>query len=128
MLIVIVVAWTGPWAPRIGGALLPNYRILQLSISAISSVTGMPAASAFNFTPFSGGTAVLATWLVILLMFRPSGAMIGQVFSKTFHQMWGALLVGFFIFGLAYAFVFSGMANSMAKGCAASLPADAGLR
>ena len=31
--------------------------------------------------------------------------------------MWGALLVGFFIFGLAFAFVFSGMANSMAYGC-----------
>ena len=37
--------------------------------------------------------------------------------ASTFHQMWGALLVGFFIFGLAFAFVYSGMANSMAYGC-----------
>jgi lactate permease len=30
--------------------------------------------------------------------------------------MWGALLVAFFIFGLAYVFVFTGMANSLAYG------------
>jgi lactate permease len=30
--------------------------------------------------------------------------------------MWGALLVAFFIFGLAYVFLFSGMANSLAFG------------
>ena len=30
--------------------------------------------------------------------------------------MWGALLVAFFIFALAYVFVFSGMANSLAYG------------
>ena len=30
--------------------------------------------------------------------------------------MWGALLVAFFIFGLAYIFVYTGMANSLAFG------------
>ena len=30
--------------------------------------------------------------------------------------MWGALLVGFFIFGLAFVYVFTGMANSLAEG------------
>ena len=30
--------------------------------------------------------------------------------------MWGALLVAFFIFGLAYIFVYTGMANSLAYG------------
>ena len=30
--------------------------------------------------------------------------------------MWGALLVAFFIFAIAYVFVFSGMANSLAFG------------
>ena len=30
--------------------------------------------------------------------------------------MWGALLVAFFIFALAYVFVFTGMANSLAYG------------
>jgi lactate permease len=38
------------------------------------------------------------------------------VFCKTFRQMWGALLVGVFIFGLAYVFNYSGMANSLASG------------
>ena len=30
--------------------------------------------------------------------------------------MWGALLVAFFVFAMAYIFVFSGMANSLAYG------------
>jgi lactate permease len=112
VLIIVVVAWTGPWST------LPAYSLMRYSISAISSVTKMPTASTFNLNPFSGGTAVLVTWFVILAMLRPSGATINAIFKKTFHQMWGALLVGFFIFGLAFAFVFSGMANSMAYGCA----------
>jgi lactate permease len=41
------------------------------------------------------------------------------VFRRTFHQMWGALLVGVFIFGLAYTFNYSGMAASLAKGFSA---------
>ena len=34
--------------------------------------------------------------------------------QRTFTQMWGACLVGVFIFGLAYVFNFSGMAGSLA--------------
>src|SRR5205814_2217117 len=71
----------------------------------------------FNLNPLSGGTAILVSWLVILALLRPGGGTIREVFRRTWHQMWGALLVGFFIFGLAFAFVFSGMANSMAYGC-----------
>ncbi len=41
---------------------------------------------------------------------------LGEIFRRTFHQMWGALLVGVFIFGLAYVFNFSGMASSLARG------------
>jgi lactate permease len=44
------------------------------------------------------------------------GGDIGGIFAKTFHQMWGALLVGVFIFGLAFVFNYSGMASSLAKG------------
>jgi lactate permease len=40
--------------------------------------------------------------------------MLKQVFARTAKQMWGAWLVGLFIFGLAYAFVYTGMANSLA--------------
>ncbi len=41
---------------------------------------------------------------------------LNEVIRKTWHQMWGAFLVGVFIFGLAYVFNFSGMAGSLAFG------------
>jgi lactate permease len=49
-------------------------------------------------------------------MGKLTGTQLGEVFRRTFKQMWGALLVGVFIFGLAYIFNFSGMASSLAKG------------
>jgi lactate permease len=110
VLISVVVAWTGPWSH------LPTISWFRLSVSAISSITQKPMASVFNFTPFGGGTSTLASWLVIAAILRPSAAVLAQVFSKTFKQMWGALLVAFFIFALAYIFVFTGMANSLAYG------------
>jgi lactate permease len=111
VLIVVVVAWTGPWST------LPAYSLLKLSEPGISSITHQPFSQTFNLTPLSGGTAILASWLVLLAILRPPVDAIAGVFRRTFHQMWGALLVGFFIFGLAFAFVYSGMANSLAYGC-----------
>jgi lactate permease len=108
VLIAIVVAWTGPWSK------LPGVSWFKLAIAARSSVTHNPIASTFNFTPFGGGTSTLVSWLVILAILRPSGETLKKVFARTFHQMWGALLVGFFIFGLAFIFVYIGMANSLA--------------
>jgi lactate permease len=110
VLLVIVVAWTGPWSH------LPSKSLFKASVTAISSVSHKPQPSAFNFNPLSGGTSILVSWLVILLFLRPSADKLKQVFSRTFHQMWGAFLVAFFIFGLAYVFVFTGMANSLAFG------------
>jgi lactate permease len=40
---------------------------------------------------------------------------LAQIWSRTWQQMWGALLVGVFIFGLAYVYNFSGMAASLAS-------------
>jgi L-lactate permease len=110
VLIAVVVSWTGPWSH------LPARSWFRWVVNANSSVTQRPVASIFNFTPYSGGTSILASWLVLLLIFRPPLKLIGQVFRKTFKQMWGALLVAFFIFALAYIFVFTGMANSLAYG------------
>jgi len=110
VLILVVVAWTGPWSH------LPAISWFKLSIAAKSSVTQKAITSVFNFTPFSGGTSILASWLVILAILRPGGQILRQVFSRTFKQMWGALLVAFFIFALAYIFVYTGMANSLAYG------------
>jgi lactate permease len=110
VLIAVVVAWTGPWSH------LPTISWFRLSVTARSSITQKPIASVFNFTPFGGGTSTLASWLVIVAILRPKASVLAEVFSKTFRQMWGALLVAFFIFALAYIFVFTGMANSLAYG------------
>jgi len=110
VLIVVVVGWTNPRSP------LPGISLFKWSVAARSSVTHGPIASTFNFAPFGGGTSILVSWLVIVALLRPSGAVLKDVFSRTFRQMWGALLVAFFIFALAYIFVFTGMANSLAFG------------
>jgi L-lactate permease len=110
VLILVVVAWTGPWSH------LPSLSLFKWSVAAKSSVTQKALTSVFNFTPMGGGTSILASWLVILLVMRPSAQTVKKVFATTFKQMWGALLVAFFIFALAYIFVFTGMANSLAYG------------
>jgi lactate permease len=110
VLIVVVVAWTGPWSH------LTAISWFKASVATISSITHKPMTSLFNFAPLNGGTSILASWLVILAILRPGGAIVKQVFAKTFKQMWGALLVAFFIFALAYVFVYTGMANSLAYG------------
>jgi lactate permease len=110
VLVIIVVAWTNPWSR------LPLISWFRVAISATSSVTGRPVTSVFNFTPFSGGTSILVSWLLILAILRPGGKIVKQVFLRTFRQMWGALLVAFFVFAMAYIFVYSGMANSLAYG------------
>jgi lactate permease len=110
ILIVVVVLWTGPWSH------LPGKFSHKWTEHAISSVTQKPMASTFNFNPLSGGTSILASWLVIILFLRPSGEVLKKVFARTFKQMWGALLVAFFIFAVAYLFVYAGIANSLAFG------------
>jgi lactate permease len=110
VLILVVVGWTGPWSH------LPGFSLMKLTVQAISSVTHSAISSTFNFAPLGGGTSTLVSWLIILAILRPSRQQLGQVFSRTFKQMWGALLVAFFVFALAYVFVYTGMANSLAYG------------
>ncbi|HEY3732046.1 MAG TPA: L-lactate permease [Steroidobacteraceae bacterium] len=120
VLLVVVAAWTGPWSP------LPKItwftaKAIGCSAAAAACTAAKPdVTAAFRFAPYVGGTAILASWVLVamllLAMGRLKGAQIGEVFRRTFHQMWGACLVGVFIFGLAYVFNFSGMAASLAKG------------
>jgi lactate permease len=111
VLVLIVVLWTGPWS------LLPKYVPFKVSVDAASSISeGSKVSAAFAWAPFSGGTAIMASWIVVALLLRPNGAQLQEVLKKTFHQMWGACLVGLFIFGLAFVFNFSGMAGSLAYG------------
>ncbi|HEY0178831.1 MAG TPA: L-lactate permease [Dokdonella sp.] len=114
VLLVVVAAWTGPWSP------LPKVTWFTAKVAANAPEIQATITSAFNFAPWVGGSAILAAWLLVAILLIATGALrvaqIGGIFAKTFDQMWGALLVGFFIFGLAYVFNFSGMASSLAKG------------
>ena len=108
ILIVVVVAGTGPWSH------LPAFKLFAAHVDAVSAVTGKTMSSAFLFTPFSGGTWILISWILITFVVGLKPAQYAEVFKRTFHQMWGALLVGFFIFGLAFVYNYSGMAGSLA--------------
>jgi lactate permease len=115
ILVLVVALWTGPWSP------LPKYVPLKLVAAFTSSIGGKAGNVAFNWAPGVAGTSILVSWLLILVLLavtvRPRlGEVLPEVFRRTFRQMWGALLVGVFIFGLAYVFNFSGMGSSMANG------------
>jgi lactate permease len=115
VLVAIVVAWTGPWSH------LPAIVPWPLKVAAASSiVNGQVINAVFNWAPFSGGTAILVCWATVSLLLWIFGYKFDlvEVVRRTWHQMWGAFLVGVFIFGLAYVFNFSGMAGSLAFGFA----------
>jgi lactate permease len=109
VLIAVVVAWTGPWSR------LPGISWLTLKVGAISAVSHKPIKAAFDFKPWIGGTSILVSWLIVAVLLRLSFAQLRQIFAKTLHQIWGAALVGVFIFGLAYVYNYSGMAASLAS-------------
>jgi lactate permease len=110
ILIAVVVAWTGPWSR------LPSIVVLHYVVAANSAITpGATISAVFNWTPFVAGSAILASWIITVILLRVSLAQIGAIFAKTWSQMWGACLVGVFIFGLAYVFNYSGMAGSLAS-------------
>jgi lactate permease len=111
VLIVVVVLWTGPWSP------LPRIVSFKLAVAAGSSLhAGAKVAAVFIFSPFVGGSAIGVAWLIITLLLGMKADQYAEAWRRTWHQMWGALLVGVFIFGLAYIFNFSGMAASLATG------------
>ena len=113
VLIIVVVLWTGPWSP------LPGISAARLSVAAGSSVrAGTQVSAVFSFAPFIGGTAIGVAWLITTLLLRVRMEQVREAFTRTWSQMWGAFLVGVFIFGLAYVFNFSGMAASLAAGFA----------
>jgi lactate permease len=110
VLVVVVVAWTGPWSK------LPGVSWYHAGVSAKSSLAeGSTITAAFDFKPWVGGTAILASWILVMLLLRVSGSHLAEIWRRTWQQMWGACLVGVFIFGLAYVYNYSGMAGSLAK-------------
>ena len=120
VLLVVVAAWTGPWSS------LPKVSWLKVQAVGCSALAATCTAAkptvtvAFNFAPYIAGTAILTVWIIVVVLLIAMGRLksgqIGEVLRRSFHQMWGALLVGVFIFGLAQTFNYSGMAASLAKG------------
>ena len=109
VLIVVVVAWTGPWSG------LPKISWLSMKVEAVSAVTQKTVSAAFDFKPYVGGSAIFAAWLVVIALLRPGFRQLREIFAKTAFQIWGAALVGVFVFGLAYVYNYSGMAASLAS-------------
>ncbi len=119
VLLAVVALWTGPWHPWSASA-LPTITWYTAQVSAAAPELHTKINAVFKFAPYVAGTAVLVSGIIVAALLagmgKLSGAQLGEVFRRTFKQMWGALLVGVFIFGLAYIFNFSGMASSLAKG------------
>jgi len=120
VLLVVVAAWTGPWStlPKVSWF---KAQAVGCSALAATCTAAKPSLTAvFNFAPYIAGTAILTSWIIVVVLLIAMGKLksgqIGEVFRRSFHQMWGACLVGVFIFGLAYTFNYSGMAASLAKG------------
>jgi lactate permease len=120
VLLIVVAAWTGPWSPLPKVTWFTAQAVACPSLPAACDAAKPGVTAAFKFAPYVGGSAILASWVVVALLLLALGkltrAQIGEVFRRTWQQMWGACLVGVFIFGLAYVFNYSGMATSLARG------------
>ena len=110
ILIVVVVAATGPWSH------LGDYTFIKPEVDAISSISHQPVAIVWKFAPAVAGTWILVSLLVILAVLRVGMAQVGAAVKRSFSQTWGALLVAPIIFGLATVFNYSGMASTLAYG------------
>jgi lactate permease len=110
ILIVVVVAATGPWSH------LGDYTFIEPEVDAISSISHQPVSVVWKFAPAVAGTWILVSLLVILAALRVGAAQFGAAVKRSFSQTWGALLVAPIIFGLATVFNYSGMASTLAYG------------
>jgi lactate permease len=94
VLVLLVVAWTGPWSK------LPGISRFHTAVAAQSSVAqNATIAAAFDFKPAVDGTAILVSWIIVALLLRIDGRQLGEIWNTTWRQMWGACLAGVFIFG-----------------------------
>src|SRR5262249_5743381 len=103
ILIVVVVAATGPWSH------LSDYTFIKPEVDAVSSLNHQPVAITWKFAPAVAGTWILVSLLVILAVLKVGMAQVGAAVKRSFSQTWGALLVAPIIFVLATVFNYSGM-------------------
>ena len=110
ILVVIVVAATGPWSH------LGDYTFIKPEVDAISSISHQPVAIVWKFAPAVAGTWILVSLLAVLVWLRVGWDQFKAAVKRSATQMWGALLVAPIIFGLAQVFNYSGMASTLAYG------------
>jgi lactate permease len=111
ILIVVVVAATGPWSH------LGDYTFVKPGVDAVSSLPPHDTVSVtWKFAPAVAGTWILVSLLVILAALRVGAAQFMAALKRSFTQTWGALLVAPIVFGLATVFNYSGMASTLAYG------------
>lgn len=110
ILVVIVVAATGPWSS------LGDYLFWKPEVDAVSSLSHQPVAIDWKFAPAVAGTWILVSLLVILVWLRVGWEQLKAAIKRSVTQMWGALLVAPIIFGLAQVFNYAGMASTLAYG------------
>ena len=110
ILVVIVVAATGPWSH------LGDYTFIKPEVDAISSISHQPVAIVWKFAPAVAGTWILVSLLAVLVWLRVGWEQFKAAVKRSATQMWGALLVAPIIFGLAQVFNYSGMASTLAYG------------
>jgi lactate permease len=111
ILIVVVVAATGPWSH------LGDYTFVKPGVGAVSSLPPHKTVSVtWKFAPAVAGTWILLSLLVILAALRVGAAQFMAALKRSFSQTWGALLVAPIVFGLATVFNYSGMASTLAYG------------
>src|SRR5246127_3258060 len=68
VLLVVVAAWTGPWStlPKVSW-----FKAQAVGCSALVATCSAAKPSltvAFNFTPYVAGTAILASWVIVVLL------------------------------------------------------------
>jgi lactate permease len=111
ILIVVVVAATGPWSH------LGDYTFVKPGVDAVSSLPShKPVSVTWKFAPAIAGTWILVSLLVILAALRVGAAQFMAALKRSLSQTWGALLVAPIVFGLATVFNYSGMASTLAYG------------
>ena len=110
ILIVVVVAATGPWSH------LGDYKFIAPEVDAISSLSHKPVSVTWKFAPAIAGTWILVSLLIILAVLRVRTAQLLAALKRSLSQTWGALLVAPIVFGLATVFNYSGMASTLAYG------------
>src|SRR5215472_11633529 len=59
VLVIVVALWTGPWSP------LPGISWYKASVVAAAPEIKANITALFNFAPFVGGSAILASWIVV---------------------------------------------------------------